>query len=65
MMGVYDECNKLATGDCLSAYDSAINSEFTTAVDSYINPYYYIDNYGDLDAAIDMFEENVELYVGF
>ena len=65
MMDVYDECNKLATGDYLSEYDSVINSEFTTAVDSYANPYYYIDNYGDLDAAIDMFEENVELYVGF
>ena len=65
MMGVYDECNKLATGDCLSEYDSVINSEFTTAVDSYANPYYYIDNYGDLDAAIDMFEENVEYYIDF
>ena len=65
MMDVYDECNKLATGDYLSEYDSVINSEFTTAVDSYANPYYYIDNYGDLDAAIDMFEENVEYYVGF
>ena len=65
MMDVYDECNKLATGDYLSEYDSVINSEFTTAVDSYANPYYYIDNYGDLDAAIDMFEENVEYYIDF
>lgn len=65
MMEVYDECNKLATGDYLSAYDSAINSEFTAAVESYINPDYYIDNYGDLDAAIDMFEDNVEFYVDF
>lgn len=65
MMGVYDECNKIATGDCLSAYDSTINSCFTSAVDSYINPDYYINNYGDLDAAIDMFEGDVYTYTGF
>ncbi len=65
MMGVYDECNKIATGDCLSAYDSTINSCFTSAVDSYINPDYYINNYGDLDAAIDMFENDVYTYTGF
>jgi hypothetical protein len=65
MMGVYDECNKIATGDCLSAYDSTINSCFTSAVDSYINPDYYINNYGDLDAAIDMFEDDVYTYTGF
>lgn len=65
MMEVYDECNKFATGDYMSPYDTDINSYFLYAVDSYIKPDAPENNYGDLDDAIELFEDNVYTYIWF
>ena len=65
MMEVYDECNKFATGDYMSPYDTDINSYFLYAVDSYANPNSYENNYGNLDDAIELFEDDVYTNVWF
>ena len=62
MFSVYITANEFATGDNLSPYDDEINGYFRTAVNEYTNPYGYY--YGDKDAAIEAFEEDVNNYIG-
>jgi hypothetical protein len=63
MFPVFIEANKFATSDVLSEYDEAIDLYFTDAAEEYSSPSGYY--YGDKDAAIYAFEDDVDYYVGF
>ena len=63
MFSVYIDANKFATGDSMSAYDDLIDGYFRSAVNEYV--YQGGDYYGDLDAAIEAFENDVYSYIWF
>lgn len=62
MFDVYIAANEFATADNMTEYDDDIDAYLRSAVNEYTNP--YNTYYGDLDAVIENFEENVYMYVG-